>query len=145
MGSETIAFDIWLVVLCINAGVLLVNAAFPDTGLKTPFDVSGNVTGISDGVPSQIYNTTTGIGLTQNLTGGTQQNSTIGGSSATLNPVDSLFFPIAALWTFIQFVTGGFVFQVIALFGFPDIFVYSLQGIIGILFARSVVYWVWGR
>jgi hypothetical protein len=145
MGSETIAFDIWLVMLCINAGVLLVGVAFPDTGLKTPFDVSGNVTGITTGVPAQIYNSTTGIGLTQNLTSGEQSNSTIGGGSATLNPVDSLFFPLAALWTFIQFVTGGFVFQMIALFGFPDIFVFALQGIIGILFARMVIYWVWGR
>ena len=145
MGSETIAFDIWLVVLCINAGVLLVNAAFPDTGLKTPFDTTGNVTGISSGIPSTIYNTTTGTGITQNLTSGTLQNSTIGGSASALNPIDSLFFPLAALWTFIQFVTGGFVFQVIALFGFPTIFVYALQGIIGILFARSVIYWVWGR
>lgn len=145
MGSETIAFDIWLVVLCINGGILLVDAAFPDTPLKTPFDTTGNVTGITTGTPQQIYNETTGIGITQNLTSGTQNNSTIGGASATLNPVDSLFFPLAALWTFIQFVTGGFVFQVIALFGFPDIFVFALQGIIGILFARSVVYWIWGR
>lgn len=145
MGSETIAFDIWLVVLCINGGLLLVDAAFPETPLKTPFDTSGNVTGITTGVPAQIYNTTTGIGITQNLTSGDQNNATIGGASATLNPVDSLFFPLAALWSFIQFVTGGFVFQVIALFGFPDIFVFALQGIIGILFARSVVYWIWGR
>lgn len=145
MGSETIAFDIWLVMLCINAGVLLVGVAFPDTGLKTPFDVSGNVTGITTGTPAEIYNSTTGIGLTQNLTSGTQSNSTIGGSGGALNPVDSLFFPLAALWTFIQFVTGGFVFQMIALFGFPDIFVFALQGIIGILFARMVIYWVWGR
>lgn len=145
MGSETIAFDIWLIVLCINGGLLLVHGAFPDTPLKTPFDTSGNVTGISSGTPSNIYNETTGTGITQNLTGGTQKNSTIGGGSATLHPVDSLFFPLAALWTLIQFVTGGFVFQVIALFGFPAVFVYALQGIIGILFARSVIYWVWGR
>lgn len=145
MGSETIAFDIWLVVLCINAGVLLVNAAFPDTPIITPFDITTNVTGISSGIPSQIANYTTSSGLTQNLTSGSQQNSTIGGASSILNPVQTLFFPLAALWTFIQFVTGGFVFQVIALFGLPDIFVYALQGIIGILFARMVVYWIWGR
>ena len=145
MGSETIAFDIWLVVLCINGGLLLVDGAFPDTPLKTPFDTSGNVTGITAGIPSQIYNTTTNTGITQNLTSGTQSNSTIGGGAQTLHPVDSLFFPLAALWTFIQFVTGGFVFQVIALFGFPTIFVFALQGIIGILFARMVIYWIWGR
>lgn len=128
-----------------NGGILLVDAAFPDTPLITPFDTAQNVTGITTGVVTQIANYTSDAGLTQNLTSGSQQNSTIGGSSSLLNPVDSLFFPLAALWTFIQFVTGGFVFQVIGLFGFPDIFVFSLQGIIGILFARMVVYWVWGR
>ena len=144
MGSETIAFDIWLIVLCLNGGLLLVDAAFPDTPLKTPFDTTGNVTGITTGVPAQIFNQTTSTGITQNLTSGSAENSTIGGSG-TLNPVDTVFFPLAALWTFIQFVTGGFVFQVMALFGFPDIFVFALQGIIGILFARTVVYWIWGR
>lgn len=145
MGSETIAFDIWLAVLCINAGVLLVDTAFT-TPLITPFETSTTVSGISSGIPSQIANYTTDAGFAQNLTSGTQDNSTIGGGSpSTLNPIDTLFFPLAALWTFIQFVTGGFVFQVIGLFGMPDIFIYSLMGIIGILFARSVVYWVWGR
>lgn len=147
MGSETIAFDIWLAVLCINAGVLLVDTAFSGP-LITPFDTTTEVSGITTGIVTQIANYTTDAGLTQNLTSGTQSNSTInpvGGSSSSLNPVDTLFFPLAALWTFIQFVTGGFVFQVISLFGMPDIFVFSLMGIIGILFARMVVYWIWGR
>lgn len=145
MGSETIAFDIWLAVLCINAGVLLVDTAFSGP-LITPFDTSMTVTGITTGIPTQIANYTTDAGITQNLTSGSQANSTIGGGSPnTLNPIDTLFFPLAALWTFIQFVTGGFVFQVIGLFGMPDIFIFSLMGIIGILFARMVVYWVWGR
>lgn len=144
MGSETIAFDIWLAVLCINAGVLLVDTAFT-TPLITPFETSTSVSGISSGIPSQIANYTTDNGFTQGLTNGSQQNATIGGAAGTLNPIDTLFFPLAALWTFIQFVTGGFVFQVIGLFGMPDIFIYSLMGIIGILFARSVIYFVWGR
>lgn len=145
MGSETIAFDIWLVVLCINAGLLMVDAAFPETPLKTPFDTAATVTPITDGIPSQIYNTTTGTGITQNLTSGNADNSTIGGSSTTLNPVDTIFFPLALLWAFIQFVTGGFVFQVVSLLGFPEEFVFGLMGVIGILFARMVIYWVWGR
>lgn len=145
MGSETIAFDIFLVVLCINGGLLLVDAAFPATPLKTPFDTTAEVTGIRTGTPAEIYNSTTNTGITQNLTSGEQQNATIGGTAATLNPVESLFFPLAALWSFIQFFTGGFVFQVVEIFGFPEAFVFALQGIIGALFARSVVYWIWGR
>lgn len=143
MGSETIAFDIWLVILCINGGLLLVDATF-DTPLKTPFDMS-DVTPIKAGVPSEIYNATTGGGLTGELTSQDVDNSTLGGAPATLNPFDTVFFPLALLWTFIQFVTGAFIFEVIGLFGFPPIFVFALQGIIGILLARSIVYWIWGR
>ena len=119
-----------------------------DGPLITPFDTATQVTGITSGIPTQIANYTTDVGFAQNITSGTQSNSTInpaGGSSDSLNPVDTLFFPLAALWTFIQFVTGSFVFQVIGLFGMPDIFVFSLMGIIGILLARWVVYLIWGR
>lgn len=143
MGSETIAFDIWLVILCINGGLLLVDATF-DTPLKTPFDMS-DVVPIKDGVPSEIFNATSGGGLTDKLTAQDVDNSTLGGTAATLNPFDTVFFPLALLWTFIQFVTGAFIFEVIGLFGFPPIFIFALQGIIGILLARSIVYWVWGR
>jgi hypothetical protein len=143
MGSETIAFDIFLVILCLNGGLLLVESAF-DTPLITPFDGTA-VSGITTGAPAEIYNATTGTGITQNLTSGDAENATIGGSAATLNPVETLFFPIALLWTFIQFFTGGFIFQVVALFGFPPMFVFALQGIIGALLARAVIYWVWGR
>lgn len=79
------------------------------------------------------------------MTSGDSSNSTIGGSGGTLNPIDYILFPVAIVWTFIQFVTGGFVFQFLALFGFPTMFVFALQGIIGILFARMVIYWVLGR
>ena len=143
MGSETIAFDIWLVILCINAGLLLVDATF-DTPLKTPFS-GANVTAITTGTPAQIYNETTGTGLTQNLTNQNLNNATIGGSGGGINPLDTLFFPLVAIWTFIQFVTGGFVFQVIELFGFPSAFVFGLQGIVGILFARMIIYFIVGR
>lgn len=124
--------------------MLLIDAGF-DTPLKTPFDVSVNVQGFRTGTPSQIYNATTGIGITQNLTSGEQNNSTIGGTPAILNPIETLLFPLALLWSFIQFFTGAFVFQVLAVFGFPAEFVFAMQGVIGALFARSVVYWVWGR
>lgn len=137
MGSETIAFDIWLLLLCVNAGILIVDATF-DTPLLTPFDQTV-VTGFSTGVPANIAN------YTADLTSGQADNSSLGGAPATLNPFDTIFFPLALLWSFIQFVTGGFVFQVIGLFGFPPMFVFALQGIIGILFARSIVYWIWGR
>ena len=145
MGSELVAFEIWLVVLCLNGGFLLFDAAF-DTPLVTPFDTTATITPIRTGTVANIYNTT---GIYQSLNSSDAQNSTIGGSAAILNPIETLFFPLALLWTFIQFVTGGFVFQVLAIIGGASplwtTFTFVLQGVIGILFARSIVYWVWGR
>lgn len=147
MGSETIAFDILLVFLCLNGGLLIVGEAFPDTILRTPFDTSLQITGIRTGLPSQIYNSTTGTGISQNLTSGTQSNSTIGGSGVgNLNPIDTVFFPLSALWSFIQFVTNLVpLFNMMTTFGMPDMFIYTIVGVIGILIARMVIYWVWGR
>lgn len=146
MGSETIAFDILLVFLCLNGGLLIVGEAFPDTILRTPFDTSLNVTGTRTGFPSQFYNSTTGTGISQNLTSGTQQNSTIGGSSGSLNPIDTIFFPLSALWSFIQFITNVVpLFNMMNTFGMPDMFIYTIAGVIGALIARMVVYWIWGR
>ncbi|NIN03673.1 MAG: hypothetical protein GTO44_09965 [Hydrotalea flava] len=143
MGSETIAFDIFLVVLSINGGLVLVDAAF-DTPIITPFDMT-EVTPITDGVPSQIYNVTTGTGLVQNLSSTTQDNSTFGGSPASVGIFDTIFFPLILLWTFIKFITGGFIFEFLAVIGMPIEFTFILQGIIGLLIARMIIYWVWGR
>lgn len=147
MGSETIAFDILLVFLCLNGGLLIVGTAFPDTILRTPFDTSLEVTGIRTGLPSQIYNSTTGTGIAQNLTSATESNSTIGGTGVSnLNPIETIFFPLSLLWSFIQFVTNLVpLFNMMSTFGMPDMFIYTIVGVIGILIARMVVYFVWGR
>ncbi len=147
MGSETIAFDILLVFLCINGGLLVVGEAFPNTILRTPFDTTLEVEGIRTGFPSQIYNQTTGTGIAQNLTSGTQSNSTIGGTGlSNLNPIETVFFPLSLLWSFLQFITNVVpLFNMLSAFGMPDMFIYVLTGVIGILVARMVVYWVWGR
>lgn len=146
MGSETIAFDILLVFLCLNGGLLMVGAAFPDTILRTPFDTALEITGTTTGLPSQIYNSTTGTGIAQNLTSGSQQNSTIGGIPQTINPIDTIVFPLASLWSFIQFVTNMVpLFNMMNNFGMPAMFIYTITGVIGILIARMAIYWIWGR
>jgi len=145
MGSETLAFDILLVVLSINGGLVLVDGAF-DTPLFTPFDFNLTVTPIQDGFPSTIYNETTGAGLVQNLSSTTIENSSVaGGTPATLNIFDIIFFPLILLWTFIQFVTGGFIFDFMVLLGMPVEFTWLMKVIIGLLMARMIIYWVFGR
>lgn len=124
----------------------MVAAAFPSIPLVSPFDITATVEGIRTGIPTQIYNYTADTGIAVDLTNGTLSNSTIGGTgSSNLNPIDYILFPVAAIWTFIQFVTGGFIFQMLGLFGLPAMFTFTLQGIIGILFARMVIYFALGR
>jgi len=142
MTLAELGLEIYIVMLCLNAGILIVGETM-GVDLISPFDNS-TVTGITTGVVTDIANYTTNTGLTQNLTSGTLLNDTIGGSG-DLNPVNSIFFPLTVIWTFIQFITGGFVFQVLGIIGLPDIFIFSMQAIIGVLFARLIIYYVWGR
>ena len=145
MGSETIAFDILLVFLCINGGLLIVQEAFPDVALRTPFDTSLTVSGIRTGLPAEIYNTTS-TGIVQSLNS-SQSNSTIGGTGTlNLNPVETIFFPLSLLWNFIHFIINIVpLFNMMSTFGMPDMFIFVLIGVIGLLLARMIVYWVWGR
>ena len=144
MALQTLFLEIYLALLAINGGILMVDSLV-DTPLVTPFDTSMNVTGTSQ---PNIFNGTSNDGtLTGNFTTlDSLTNSTIvPGGSGTLNPFDTLFFPITMLYTFVQFITGGFVFQVLILFGFPEIFVFVLQGLIGTLLAVTIVYYITGR
>ncbi|NIQ14704.1 MAG: hypothetical protein GTO02_09985 [Candidatus Dadabacteria bacterium] len=122
--------------------MLVVDAAF-DTPLITPFDNS-TVTPIKDGTPSEIYNVTTGEGLVFDVTNTTQDNSTFGGGGL-LTIFDTVLFPLTILWTFIKFITGGFIFEFLGLLGMPSIFIFVLQGVVGLLIARMVIYWILGR
>lgn len=145
MALNELFLEIYIAMLCINGGILMVDSLV-DTPLKTPFDTSANVTAINTGPISSIYNTTSPSGtLVGNMTGtNTLNNSTLGGSAATLIPYDP-YNPIALIWTFIQFLTGGFIFQILGIFGFPAEFLYILQAIFGILLARIVIYYWLGR
>jgi hypothetical protein len=77
--------------------------------------------------------------MTTNVVNGT-------GSSTVLNFLqDSFFYPLAILQGVINFLTGGFIWQALALVGMPTMFMYVLQGILGFLLARTILYFVTGR
>lgn len=121
----------------------LIDGTSLDVGLISPF-TSGNVTAITQ---PNIYNSTSNSGtLTGNQTSlNNLDNSTIGGSSGYLNPIEALWYPVALLWTFVQFITGGFVFQVLGIFGLPAAFTYVMQGVMGLLLALNIIYYLTGR
>lgn len=147
MALQTLFLEIYIAMLCINGGVYLTDSLIEgtslDVGLISPF-TSGNVTSITQ---PNIYNSTNNSGtLTGNATSlNTINNSTIGGTSGVLNPIEALWYPISLLWTFVQFITGGFVFQVLGIFGFPIAFTYIMQGIMGLLLGIMVLYYFTGR
>lgn len=145
MALNELFLEIYIAMLCINGGILLVDSLV-DTPLKSPFDSSANVTAITTGDVTDIFNSTDDSGtLVGNFTGtDTLNNSTLGGNPAVLIPYDP-FNPIAMIWTFIEFLTGGFVFQVLGLFGLPAAFTYIMQAIFGILLARIIIYYWLGR
>ena len=147
MALQTLFLEIYIAMLCINGGVYmtasLIDGTPLDVGLVSPF-TSGNVTAVTQ---PNIYNSTSNTGT---LTGNSTElnvinNSTIGGSSGFLNPIEALWYPVALLWTFIQFVTGGFVFQALAIFGLPVAFTYVMQAVMGMLLAVTIVYYFTGR
>ena len=147
MALQTLFLEIYIAMLCINGGVYmtaeLVEGTSLDVGLVSPFN-SLNVTAVTQ---PNINNSTSSSGtLTGNLTSlNNINNSTIGGNSGFLNPIEALWYPIALLWTFVQFITGGFVFQALAIFGLPAAFVFVMQGVMGLLLAIMVIYYFTGR
>ena len=121
--------------------------ALTDTPLVTPFDINQSVAGTD--MPAVMEfdyatnSTITSGNLLGNVTNTIPTNST---NSTPLDPItDSLFYPIAILQGFINFLTGGFIWQTLALFGLPSIFVVILQTVIGILLVRTIIYYVTGR
>ena len=134
-----------LAVVCINGGILIVDALIP-TPLVTPFDTSGTVSGLTSGPVTDTYNFTNPSGtLGGNLSSGVLQNNTIGGKIGSLTPIDFVFQPLAFIWSIMTFITSGFAINMIQLLGFPSIFIYVMNGVFGILLVRNLLYLWTGR
>ena len=80
---------------------------------------------------------------------GTLQNDVVSnvnaGSPVLSSLTDAVFLPFAIIQGMINFLTGGFIWQALALIGLPAIFVVVLQGVIGMLLIRTIIYYVLGR
>lgn len=149
MALNELFLEIYIVILCIS-GMLMVVESQIDTPIVTPFDTSLaiNVTAEADPQFRSIFNpnnTSSSSTIVGNLSSGSLQNSTIGGTSAILAPVDFIWQPLAFIWAFIKFITGAYIFDILGLFGFPSEFTLIMQGIIGILLARIILYYWIGR
>ena len=141
---QEVSLEIWLVILCINGMLFVGMVVVGDPlgiALKTPFNIAGNVTALA--TPNIFNNTDQSGTLLGNTTSGVLN------VTANNNPlgflVDNFFYVLAVLWTFGQFITGGFIWDVIGLIGFPLQFVILLKGVIGMLLVRTIIYYATGR
>lgn len=138
--AQEIFFEVFIIILCFNSGFLLVGYLSGQT-IVSPFNTSFNINGINN---TSIYPTNSQGGIIANVTTNVH-NSTSGGGSL-LNQISSnTFFVLSILWLFFQFVSGGFVFSVLGILGFPQIFVYIIQAVLMVFGARSAVYYFTGR
>ena len=69
-------------------------------------------------------------------------------STNTNSPLDAFAtvgYASEAVWDFVGMLTGSTVFNALAIFGFPSIFVYVCQGIMGVFMAITIVHYVFNR
>ena len=170
-----IFLEIYLFMLCINAGIMIVESTPTGTPLDipliSPMDAASNVTSTAmptgpEGGPifqvnhcvvageidyslSQSECTTasgTWTVVSGSLTSSVQTPVNGTGSSTILDPIqDAVFFPFALFELFVNFITGGFIWALFATFGFPSIFVSVMQVVIGMLLVVTIVYYFTGR
>ena len=127
--------------MCID-GAILIGDALLDTRIVTVFDLTQtNSTGLTGFANDNNTNTLLG-----NVTG-TVTNSTGGSVSGTLNPIDTLLYPIQLLINFGNGILfGGYMLSVLGLLGFPQIFINVIQAIVyGFLGVITAIYYFSGR
>ena len=143
---RSLFLEIYIFLLCVNVGIFVLDSADPNITLVSPFS--------SENVSTTIPDDIAGIGLTNStIAAGTLAagvgTSVVNGTadpSTVLDPIqDSLFFPFAIFETFINFLTAGFIWNTLGLFGLPTPFIMGLQAIIGFLLAITIIYYFTGR
>lgn len=131
----TVFLWFYALMLCMSAMLLYVDSVV-DTVLVSPFDLSNMTTvalpNINNGSNSLILNTTSAV-----------LNATSGNPFSFLT--DSLFYSLQVLRNVIDFLTGQFVWQMIASFGLPTIFVQGLQVVIAFFLVLTIIHFWTGR
>lgn len=138
--AQEIFFEIFIIILCFNSGILLVTFLSGQT-LVSPFNTNISITGINN---TSIYPTNPQGGIVANVTNNVH-NSTSGTGNILNQITSNTFFVLSILWLFFQFISGGFVFSVLGILGFPQIFVYIIQSVLVVFLARSAIYYFTGR
>lgn len=139
--AQEVFLEIMIAILAINGGILMVTELSGQV-LVTPFNTSITVTGINN---TAIYptNPQTG-GVIANVTSNVHNSTS--GTGTLLNQITSnSWFILSVLWLFWQFISGGFIWSALGLFGFPTVFIQVITSILVVLGARSALYYFTGR
>ncbi len=118
-------------------GVAVINEPF--TGTAT---VSVNATDL----PNIINTTNPDNTIMQNVTSPSNSTEIGGGSGDTFLFVPDYFeIPFAVLYYFLQFISGGWIWNGIAVFGFPEDVLFGIQVLIGFWAIYTIVYYIIGK
>lgn len=129
---------IWLFALFMCLNGILAYVSGIDTvaagGILSPFNLEQNLTATSQPDTGDINNTSGLLfGVTNGVVNGTQ--------GSILDPFQSLTnFITGGVVTFYNLLTGQFIWNALAAFGFPDAFMTIIQGIILFWLSLSVIH-----
>ena len=130
---------IYLFMLIVNGMILVVDSQLEAVNIipGTPF--SGEDVEVET-APGLYVPEDSDAGLVGSITG------QVTNGTNTFSPyVDTILYPITVIQLFIGVITGGFIFDVLGMIGFPEIFQTVMQGIIGFLLAITIIHYVTGR
>lgn len=130
--------------LCIN-GMIYVGQSLEGVTFKTPFNTNNNVTAVT--MPNIVSaNNQTGVISGNSLLVNTTSSVRNQTNNNILNPIqNNIFYILNILYIIVSFIGGGFIWSSLTPFGFPPVFVYVLETVIGLLVVRNVVYVTTGR
>lgn len=137
----TVFLWFYALLLCLNGMVIYVDSVV-DTAIISPFDLDSNVTATTQpniaGVGAINANGTLVSNVTNNVVNGTDPS--------VLDPIqDFFFFPYALITTIIDFLTGAFVWNALAIVGMPTQFVIVLKSVIGFFAVLTAIHiWKYG-
>lgn len=140
--------QIWIFILCVNGMVIVANALIdqssnpniPDDSIGTPFDISTDLDPCADPTNAICLGQST---LATNST--LQQNWNSTNTLSASGWVGDFAYAGNVVWDFIGALTGSSVFGALEMFGFPPIFVYMCQSIMGVFMAITIVHYVFNR
>ena len=136
---------VYFLILCMNIGVFMLGSAFDSTIIADPFTQSANVT-ISETDFPAIFNSTDSTNtFFGNITNPSNQTGAGGDGGSFQFLPDYFEIPFTALYTMIQFLSGGWIFGGIALFGFPAYATTAFQIAIAFWGVYTVAYYIIGR